>query len=56
MALDEETKMGRIRWQFKTGIDGRSGELAIFCPACPQVGLNIPVNWKEDPARQVIIF
>ncbi|KII83090.1 hypothetical protein PLICRDRAFT_119855, partial [Plicaturopsis crispa FD-325 SS-3] len=25
------------------------GDLAIFCPACPQPGINLPDNWKEDP-------
>ncbi|KAH9959751.1 hypothetical protein BGW80DRAFT_1183207, partial [Lactifluus volemus] len=25
------------------------GELANFCPACPQSGINLPSNWKEDP-------
>jgi hypothetical protein len=24
------------------------GELAIFCAACPQPGINIPVDWKND--------
>ena len=23
------------------------GDLAIFCPACPQPGINLPENWKE---------
>lgn len=27
------------------------GELANFCPACPQPGLNLPDNWHEDPKR-----
>jgi hypothetical protein len=31
----------------------KAGELAIYCPACPQPGVNIPENWKDDPARQV---
>lgn len=64
----EFRRMSRIwRWMKKlkwAGYAGSSkpvstvgpGELAIFCPACPQVGINIPVNWKEDPARQVIVF
>src|SRR6266542_1407113 len=30
-----------------------AGELGIFCPACPQVGINIPVNWKADQNRWV---
>jgi hypothetical protein len=25
------------------------GELANFCPACPQPSINLPSNWKEDP-------
>ena len=29
----------------------QAGELALFCPACPQPGINLPDNWKED-ARQ----
>jgi hypothetical protein len=28
-----------------------SGELANFCPACPQPGINLPLNWKDDPNR-----
>ena len=24
------------------------GELAVQCPACPQPGINLPDNWKED--------
>jgi hypothetical protein len=24
-------------------------ELALFCPACPQPGLNLPDTWKDDP-------
>jgi hypothetical protein len=30
------------------------GDLAIFCPACPQPGINLPKNWKEDDKRLVI--
>lgn len=29
----------------------KPGELTIYCPACPQPGVNIPDNWKEDQAR-----
>jgi hypothetical protein len=25
------------------------GSLALFCPSCPQPGINLPVNWKELP-------
>ena len=29
------------------------GELANFCPACPQPGINLPHDWKDDPKRWV---
>lgn len=32
-------------------MDPSPGELAIFCPACPQPGINIPSNWKDDEER-----
>jgi len=25
------------------------GSLSIFCPACPQPGINLPSNWKDLP-------
>ncbi|KAG2007148.1 hypothetical protein CC2G_014864 [Coprinopsis cinerea AmutBmut pab1-1] len=25
------------------------GEMALFCAACPQPGINLPDNWREDP-------
>ncbi|KZP29241.1 hypothetical protein FIBSPDRAFT_727629, partial [Athelia psychrophila] len=27
------------------------GSLALFCPACPQPGFNLPDNWEDDPAQ-----
>jgi hypothetical protein len=27
------------------------GDLAIFCPACPQPGINLPTDWKDDERR-----
>ena len=27
------------------------GGLAIFCPACPQPGINLPKGWDQDPKR-----
>jgi len=27
------------------------GELANYCPACPQPGINLPDDWKNDPNR-----
>ena len=32
----------------------KDGELAVFCAACPQPGINIPDNWKQDKARYVL--
>lgn len=29
------------------------GELGIFCPACPQSGINLPDDWELDPNRWV---
>jgi hypothetical protein len=26
-----------------------NGDLAFFCPACPQPGINLPDNWRELP-------
>jgi hypothetical protein len=30
----------------------RGGELAVLCPACPQPGKNLPVDWKNAPASE----
>jgi hypothetical protein len=33
------------------------GNLAIFCPSCPQPGINLPPDWKDLPnwvTRQTI--
>jgi len=27
------------------------GELSVFCPACPQPGINLAENWQSDPRR-----
>lgn len=27
------------------------GDLAFFCPACPQPGINIEEDWREDPEQ-----
>ena len=31
--------------------DVQDGELAIYCPSCPQPNINIPADWKDDPNR-----
>ena len=27
------------------------GDLAEFCPACPQPGINLPVGWENNPQQ-----
>src|SRR6266446_228541 len=53
--------MKRLKWagygnSNKRSSDVKAGELSIFCPACPQPGINIPENWKEDSARHVVFL
>jgi hypothetical protein len=31
------------------GTSSAHGSLAIFCPSCPQPGINLPPNWKDLP-------
>jgi len=45
--------MKRLKWagyrhNQKDPLNPEPGTLANFCPACPQVGINIPENWKDD--------
>lgn len=32
----------------------KPGDLALFCPACPQPGINLPDNWHEDKDQWVL--
>src|SRR5260221_10182191 len=34
-------------------INPNPGELGNFCPACPQIGINLPENWTDDLNRWV---
>ena len=48
----------KLRWagfaqQVGQPLTPKPGELGNFCPACPQVGVNIPDTWKDDPNRWV---
>jgi hypothetical protein len=27
------------------------GDLALFCVACPQPGINLPDQWEDDPEQ-----
>src|ERR1700710_345459 len=31
-----------------------AGQLALFCPACPQPGINMPLSWQDKYPRQVM--
>lgn len=62
---NEFRRMSRLwRWMKKLkwagyGHNGKNptnvapGELANYCPACPQPGINLPEDWKDDPNRCV---
>ncbi|KAF8799827.1 hypothetical protein BYT27DRAFT_7016783, partial [Phlegmacium glaucopus] len=52
--------MKKLKWARYAGTNKKvnevkAGELAIYCPACPQPGINIPEDWKDDPARHLHI-
>ena len=34
----------------------KPGGLALFCPACPQPDINLPVDWQEDQNRYTYMF
>jgi len=37
-----------------TDIAPGPGDLAVFCPTCPQPGINIPEGWKEEGEQYVL--
>ena len=48
--------MKKLKWagvghNGKTAMNVKHGELANYCPACPQPHINLPENWKYDPNR-----
>jgi hypothetical protein len=48
-----------ILWkEFGKGHDPKGpssqGDLALFCPACPQPGINTPANWQDQPRYPTI--
>ena len=48
----------KLRWagfaqRVGQSTEPKPGELGIFCPACPQVGINLPDDWKDNPNRWV---
>jgi len=51
--------MKKLKWagvghNQQTSEQPKDGDLSIFCPACPQPGINIPADWKDDPKRYAI--
>ena len=40
----------------ETDKNPQPGALAIFCPACPQPGINLPQGWESDPRRYQIFI
>ena len=30
-----------------------TGPLALFCPSCPQPGINLPSDWEQDPNKWI---
>ena len=32
------------------------GSLAIFCPTCPQPGVNLPKDWRKDDKKWVVFI
>jgi len=48
--------MKRLKWagygnNNKTADKVLPGELSVFCPACPQPGINLPEDWLDDILR-----
>jgi hypothetical protein len=42
--LEVSKRFGRVYMEHSP-----PGALAIFCPSCPQPGINLPPNWKDLP-------
>ena len=52
--------MKRLKWagygnDHKTADKVSPGELSVFCPACPQPGVNLPEDWLDDILRYWLI-
>ena len=49
--------INRKRFGFGHGIvEEKEGSLALFCPACPQPGINLEDNWQEIYPEYVLIL
>ncbi|KAJ3503382.1 hypothetical protein NLJ89_g8461 [Agrocybe chaxingu] len=41
----------------ESGVRGtRKGECAVLCPACPHPGINLPDNWRDQPANRQWLY
>jgi hypothetical protein len=40
----------------ETKTELQPGDLAIFCPACPQPGINLPQGWEKDPEEVLNLY
>ncbi|KII83158.1 hypothetical protein PLICRDRAFT_119732, partial [Plicaturopsis crispa FD-325 SS-3] len=38
-----------------TGKTPGPGDLMLFCPACPQPGINLPTDWKANPLQWLFV-
>lgn len=50
-------KLKKLKWHgfgHETRPSG-AGDLALFCPSCPQPGVNLPDDWEADPNRRAFI-
>src|SRR5882724_7707625 len=36
--------------------DPGPGDLALFCPACPQPGINLPEGWEYDSNESILLL
>jgi hypothetical protein len=50
------TNRKRAGFGHDTQNDPGKGELAVFCPACPQPGINLPKDWAERYDGSVYLY
>ena len=48
--------MKKVKWagyghSSRDPMEPSPGELVVFCPACPQPGINLLLDWQEDEDR-----
>ncbi|KAI6098489.1 hypothetical protein F5141DRAFT_1205369 [Pisolithus sp. B1] len=66
--LDRYRELMRVSWLWRdlkhrkwfgfghdAGKDPGDGGLSLFCPACPQPGLNLPADWKVQYDRDTVM-